>query len=150
MAPNSGSKNGTRLLEPKLNPEIDVKTEPRFYKNLEPCFQSRNGLRKWFARTRRGGFRDTIIWDQNWTLNVMQANPLRRVLAFSFLRQLCLPLLSRGSARQGQRARSAERQCCSAVAQPPSVRPVACFNCPNASLRACVDAGQCEARLQRR
>ena len=84
MAPNSGSKNGTRLLEPKLNPEIDAKTEPRFYKNLEPCFQSRNGLRKWFARTRRGGFRDTIIWDQNWTLNVMQANPLRRVLAFSF------------------------------------------------------------------
>ena len=89
MAPNSGSKNGTRLLEPKLNPEIDAKTEPRFYKNLEPCFQSRNGLRKWFARTRRGGFRDTIIWDQNWALNVMQANPLRRVLAFSFLRQLC-------------------------------------------------------------
>ena len=110
MAPNSESKNGPRILGPELTPNFGAKTEPVFNKKLEPCFQNGNELQKWFARTRRGGFRETIIGGQKRTLNVMQANPPRRVLQFRFWQSPRLALWPRGGEPPGaQRARVPRR-----------------------------------------
>ena len=106
MGTHSESKNGTRILGPEWNPIFGLKTEPRFNRFLEPCFQNENEPQKWFARTRRGGFRETTIGDQKWTLYVRQANQPRRVLQIRVWQSLWLALLPRGGALPGaQRAR---------------------------------------------
>ena len=110
MGTHSESKNGTRILGAQLTSNFGAKTEPRFNKILEPCFQNENEPQKWFARTRRGGFRETIIGDQKRTLNVMRANPPRRVLAFRFSRSLRLAKRPRGNGPPGaQRTRAPRR-----------------------------------------
>ena len=77
---------------------------------MEPCFQSENEPQKWFARTRRGGFRETIIGDQKRTPDVMRANPPRRVLQIRFWQSLWLALWPRGGGPPGaQRARVPRR-----------------------------------------
>ena len=84
---------------------------------MEPCFQSENEPQKWFARTRRGGFRETIIGDQNQTPDVMRANPPRRVLQIRFWQSLWLAVWPRGGGPPGaQRARVPRR----AAAIPPT------------------------------
>ena len=110
METHSESKNGTRILVPEWNPIFCLKTEPRFNKLLEPCFQNENEPQKWFARTRRGGLRETIIGDQKWTLYVRQANQPRRALQIRVWQSLWLALLPRGGGLPGaQRARVPRR-----------------------------------------
>ena len=108
METHSESKNGTRILGPEWNPIFGFKTEPRFNRFLEPCFQNENEPQKWFARTRRGGFRETIIEDQKWTLYVRQANQPRRVLQIRVWQSLWLALLD--CQAHSERACRAERQ----------------------------------------
>ena len=108
MGTHSESKNGTKILSPELTPNFGAKTEPRFNKILEPCFQNENEPQKWFARPRRGGFRETIIGGQKRALDVMQANPPRRVLQMRFWQSLRLALWPRGGGPPGaQRTRAA-------------------------------------------